>query len=177
MVNSVYIAVSLDGFIAENDGGLDWLNNIPNPEHSDYGFVEFMNGVDAIVMGRKTFEKVLEFNEWIYTKPVFVLSSTLQIVPDDLQNKVQIVSGNVDDVVDSLHSDGYLNLYIDGGLTIQKFLKADLIDQMVITTVSKILGSGIPLFGNIGTLRTFKLEKVEMLNENLVKHYYLRSPR
>ena len=73
-----------------------------------------------------------------------------------------------------MNSKGFKNLYVDGGLTIQAFLKGDLIDEMIITTVSIILGDGIPLFGNIGTSREFTLEKVEMLNENLVKQYYSR---
>ena len=72
----LYISVSLDGFIATSDGGLDWLMEIPNPDKSDYGFSEFIKGIDAIVMGRNTFEKVLSFGEWPYNKPVFVLSNT-----------------------------------------------------------------------------------------------------
>lgn len=174
MTNRVYIAVSLDGFIAEHDGGLDWLNNLPNPEQSDHGFFVFMNEIDALVMGRKTFETVVTFDEWIYTKPVFVWSSTLENIPDVLKNKVQIISGEARDVVDLLNSKGFEHLYVDGGKTIQAFLQADLIDEMVITTVSIILGGGIPLFGNIGVVRKFKLEKVEMLNENLAKQYYSR---
>ena len=66
MTNYVYIATSLDGFIATSDGNIDWLYEIPNPSHSDYGYAEFMSGIDAIVMGRKTFEKVLSFGDWVY---------------------------------------------------------------------------------------------------------------
>ena len=73
MTNYVYIATSLDGFIATNDGNIDWLYEIPNPNHSDYGYGEFMKGIDAIVMGRNTFEKVLSFDEWVYEKPVFIV--------------------------------------------------------------------------------------------------------
>ena len=83
MANYVYIATSLDGFIADKDGGLDWLMEIPNPDKSDYGFAEFMNTVDALLMGRKTFEIVVSFGQWPYTKPVFVLSNSLKEIPDN----------------------------------------------------------------------------------------------
>lgn len=175
MTNTIYIAVSLDGFIAEVDGGLDWLTEIPNPDQDDYGFGEFMDRIDGVVMGRNTFEKVLEFGEWIYTKPVFVLSNTRNEVPQSLKDKVTLVSGNVGDVVKKLNSKGFANLYVDGGKTIHEFLKLDLIDEMIVTTVSTIIGDGIPLFGKIGEKRAFKLEKTEMLNENLVKQYYRRA--
>ncbi len=71
MANYVYIATSLDGFIADKDGGLDWLMEIPSPDNSDYGFAEFMDRVDALVMGRNTFDKVVTFGEWPYTKHRF----------------------------------------------------------------------------------------------------------
>ena len=73
----VYVATSLDGFIAASDGSVDWLTEIPNPDGSDFGFGAFMRGVDALVMGRNTFETVLGFGSWPYDKPVFVLSETL----------------------------------------------------------------------------------------------------
>jgi len=88
----VYVATSLDGFIAASDGGLDWLMETPNPEQSDYGFAEFMSGIDAIVMGRNTFETVLTFGDWPYSKPVFVLSRTLDEVPEGLRDRVEVVS-------------------------------------------------------------------------------------
>jgi dihydrofolate reductase len=97
MVNYVYIATSLDGFIATSDGGLDWLDEIPNPGKSDYGYSDFMSGIDAIVMGRKTFEKVLTFDFWPYDKPVYVPSSSKVDVPKELEDKVKTVTGNPKD--------------------------------------------------------------------------------
>ena len=83
MANFVYIAQSLDGYIADKNGGLDWLNEIPNPDNSDFGFAEFLNNIDAIVMGRKTFEQVMSFGVWPYPKPVFVVSTSLKELPQD----------------------------------------------------------------------------------------------
>ena len=81
MTNIIYIAASLDGYIATSDGGLAWLEEIPNPDQSDYRFADFMRGIDAIIMGRNTFEKVLTFDRWVYDKPVFVLRTTLTKIP------------------------------------------------------------------------------------------------
>ncbi|MGY5858410.1 MAG: dihydrofolate reductase family protein [Candidatus Thorarchaeota archaeon] len=174
MVNFVYIATSLDGFIAIIDGGIDWLNEIPNPEGSDYGYAEFMNGIDALVMGRKSFEKVLSFGVWPYDKPVFVLSRRKVNIPEELADKVKITSGSPKEIVVQLAELGYQNLYIDGGVTIQGFLDADLIDEMIITRVPILLGNGIPLFGTLSQKMQFIHKKTETLNDMLVKSHYSR---
>lgn len=174
MANYVYIATSLDGFIATKDGGLDWLFEIPNPEKSDYGYAEFMSGIDAIVMGRNTFEKVLTFDFWPYDKPVFVLSNRLSSVPRHVADKAEIVRSNMRTLVEKLNKRGYLNLYVDGGRVIQSFLEEDLIDEMIITRVPILLGEGIPLFGKVSKVLKFRLKKTESLNETLVKSYYTR---
>jgi dihydrofolate reductase len=175
VTNYVYIATSLDGFIASSDGGLDWLTEIPNPEQSDYGFAEFMRTIDALVMGRKTFETVLTFGDWLYNVPVFVLSKTLDRLPETVAEKAEIVNGDLRAVVDRLHARGYRNLYVDGGRVIQGFLEEDLIDEMIITRVPILLGDGIPLFGGLSKRLKFKLKKTEELNETLVKSYYTRA--
>lgn len=174
MANFVYIAASLDGYIATPDGGLDWLMNIPNPDGGDFGFAAFMEGVDALVMGRNTFEKVVGFGEWIYTKPVFVLSTTLETVPENLADKARIVRGDLATVMAELNTQGYENLYVDGGKVVQGFLAADLIDTMIITTVTTVLGDGIPLFGALDSARGFQLEKTEVLTPQMVKNTYQR---
>src|SRR5512139_253634 len=102
MTNYVYIATSLDGYIASSDGGLDWLHEVPNPEQSDYGYAEFMSGVDAIVMGRNTFETVLTFGSWPYSVPVFVLSNTLEKLPESVAGKAEIIRGDLRQLVDEL---------------------------------------------------------------------------
>ena len=91
MTNYVYIATSLDGYIATSEGGLDWLDETPNPEQSDYGFADFMNGIDAVVMGRNTFETVVSIDFWPYARPVFVLSDRLSVLPEGYTDKAEIV--------------------------------------------------------------------------------------
>ena len=175
MANYVYIATSLDGFIATSDGGLDWLMEIPNPDKSDYGFVDFIKGIDALVMGRNTFEKVLSFDEWPYNKPVFVLSNSLMEMPKHVVGKAEIVKGDIKNVINHLNKRGYKNLYIDGGKVIQSFLKEDLIDEMIITKVPVLLGKGIPLFGEIDHSLKFRHTRTEVFNKTLVKSYYVRD--
>ena len=175
MTNYVYIATSLDGFIATNDGNIDWLYEIPNPSHSDYGYAEFMSGIDAIVMGRKTFEKVLSFGDWVYDKPVFILSNTLTELPQDIIDKATIVRVEINKLIEQLNFQGYKNLYIDGGQTVQYFLKEDLIDEMIITVVPIILGDGFPLFGKLDKKLEFKHHKTEIYHQNIVKSHYLRD--
>jgi dihydrofolate reductase len=174
MANYVYIATSLDGFIATSKGGLDWLFEIPNPEQSDFGYAEFISGIDAIVMGRNTFMKVLTFGAWPYNKPIFVLSNTLVNVPGDVADKVEIVNGEVKVLVGQLNKRGHCNLYVDGGSVIQSFLEEDLIDEMIITRVPILLGDGIPLFGKFTRSLKFSHKKTEILNDSLVKSYYTR---
>ena len=144
MKASVFIATSIDGFIARTDGALDWLPTDPE----DHGYTEFMDSVDALVMGRKTFETVLGFGAWPFgTKLVVVLTSR----PGDLAAPAgaicEFMAGTPAEVVAHLAARGLEHLYIDGGVTIQRFLAAGLIQRMIITRVPVLLGSGIPLFG------------------------------
>jgi dihydrofolate reductase len=175
MTNYVYIATSLDGFIATINGGLDWLENIPNPDKSDYGYSDFMINIDAIVMGRNTYEKVLSFGKWPYNKPVFVLSNSLTNVPDSLKDKVEVVQGEIEPLVNQLNHRGYHNLYVDGGKVIQSFLQEDLIDEMIITRVPILLGNGIPLFRESQKNLKFKHMKTDVYNNNLVKSHYIKE--
>jgi dihydrofolate reductase len=171
----VYVATSLDGFIATSDGGVDWLMEIPNPNESDYGFAEFMSGIDALVMGRNTFETVLSFGSWPYNKPVFVLSETLTEVPDSVTDKAEIIGGSLGTVLSRLRERGYLNLYVDGGRVIQSFLAEDLVDELIITRVPILLGEGIPLFGRLTRRLKFEHKKTELLNQTLSKSHYVRA--
>ena len=174
MGNIVYIATSIDGFIARKDGDIDWLMEIPNPENSDYGFSDFMERVDGIIMGRNTFDTVMSFGEWPYTKPVFVLSSSLKSIPEKYQELAKLISGPLDELVRSLNAKGFNGLYIDGGKTIQSFLKQNLIDEMQITRIPIVLGSGIPLFAELDVEIKFDLVTTEILNKYLVKSIYKR---
>ena len=175
MTNYVYIATSLDGFIATTEEDLNWLDEIPNPEKNDFGFAEFMSRIDALVMGRKTFEKVLTFDSWPYDKPVYVASRGTLSIPEELQDKVDIIKGHPEELVEQLQVMGHQNLYIDGGLTIQGFLKEDLIDEMIITRIPVLLGDGIPLFGRLTERLHFKHVSTEIFNDILVKSHYIRT--
>ena len=172
MPNYVYIATSLDGYIATKNGGIDWLMEVPNPDDSDFGFSEFMECVDALLMGRNTFEKVLTFDSWMYDKKVFVLSNSLKEIPEHLTEKAEIVRGSIQNILEKLGKRGYHNLYVDGGKLIQSFLKEDLIDEMIITKIPILLGDGIPLFGHLSSPIKFEHVKTEVLIGIMVKSYY-----
>jgi len=141
---SVFIGVSVDGFIARTDGALDFL---PPGGGEPHGYDEFMATVDALVIGRNTYETVLTFDEWPYgEKRVFVLSTRpLPNAPPGAV--VEHLSGDPADIVSRLESRGLQHVYVDGGITIQRFLQAGLIQRLIITRVPVLIGTGIPLFG------------------------------
>jgi len=146
MKASVFIATSLDGFIARENGDLDWLPATPE----DHGYDAFMATVDTIVMGRGTFEKVLSFGDWAFGEtPVVVLASQPEALPSLPTPTVSVLSGTPHDIVAALAARGAKSLYIDGGVTIQRFLAAGLIQRVIITRVPVLLGRGLPLFGTL----------------------------
>jgi dihydrofolate reductase len=145
MTVSVFVGTSVDGFIARPDGALDFL---PPGGGEPHGYDEFMASIHALVIGRNTFETVLKFPTWPYgDKRVVVLSSR----PVDLSAArgavVEQMAGVPAEIVSKLAATGAHNLYIDGGITIQRFLRAGLIERIIITRVPVLIGDGIPLFG------------------------------
>jgi dihydrofolate reductase len=141
---TVFIATSLDGFIARANGHLDWL---PPGGGEPHGYDEFIATVDALVIGRKTFETVLAFDTWPYgDKPVIVLS-TNPLPPAPPGALVERMSGDPLDILSRLAARGIRHVYVDGGITIQRFLQAGLIQRLIITRIPILLGEGIPLFG------------------------------
>jgi dihydrofolate reductase len=144
MKATVFVGVSVDGFIARPDGGLDFLPSEPEP----HGYEELMASVDALVFGRHTYETVLGFGgEWPYgEKPVFVLSSR-PLPPTPAGAKVVHLSGEPADIVAELESRGIGHAYVDGGITVQRFLRAGLVQRLIVTRVPVLIGAGIPLFG------------------------------
>lgn len=144
---TVFIATSMDGYIAREDGAIDWL---PTYGDEDYGYHAFFRTVDALVMGRNTYELVRTFGEWPYgEKPLVVLSSRGVDIPPELEGTVESMSGTPTEVVERLAARGYEHLYIDGGKTVQRFLAEGLIDRMIITRIPVLIGAGIPLFGAV----------------------------
>ena len=176
MSNSVFIASSLDGYIADKDGGLGWLQSIPNPENLDMGYVDLIGRVDALVMGRKTFEKVCSFDcDWPYSKPVFVLSNSMESIPEGYEGKAEPIKGSLSEVIEAIHQNGYNHLYIDGGVTVQSFLQQDLVYEMIITVIPIILGGGIPLFGVLPKPMEFEHVKTEIFLNAMVQNHYRRK--
>ncbi len=144
---SVFIGTSLDGFIARPNGDLDFL---PPGGGEPHGYTEFIASVDAIVIGRNTFETVLTMKPWPYgEKRVIVLSSRPVDFSAVVGGVVEHMAGTPADIVTRLAATGAQHLYIDGGITIQQFLRAGLIQRLIITRVPVLIGDGIPLFGSL----------------------------
>ena len=174
--NSVYIATSLDSYIADKNGGIEWLDSIQIPDIEDMGYAEFTKGIDALVMGRTTFETVLGFDvDWPYKKPVFVLSTSLTKIPESHKEKAFLIKGTMTEILEQIHKKGYHRLYIDGGITIQGFLKKDLIDEMIITVFPVLLGGGSPLFSELPNALEFELVKSKVYVDQLVQHHFRRN--
>jgi len=142
---SVFCGVSVDGFLARPDHKVDFLHT---HEQEPHGFEEFYNSVDVVVIGRNTYQFVVSYGEWQYRKkPVVVVSSRLIDFSWIKNGVVEQMSGEPARVVAELEARGYRHAYIDGGVTIQRFLAAGLIDRMTISYVPVLIGSGMPLFG------------------------------
>lgn len=173
MKASVFCGTSVDGFIARTNDDLDFL-----PEGGEeHGFTEFMASVDAVVMGRRTFEKVLTFGGWPYgSKPVVVLSGRPLEIPPFPGAVIEWMSGTPADIVARLAARGVEHIYVDGGITIQRFLDAGLIQRIVVTRVPVLIGSGIPLFGPLS--HDVRLHHVSSRHfpSGLVQSEYLVEP-
>jgi dihydrofolate reductase len=173
---SIFIATSIDGYIADNGGGLDFLRSVPNPNNDDMGYGDFISGMDALVMGRKTFQTVLGFGiDWPYSLPVYVLSNILNTAPDNLSGKVSILNGDFKNILEQLSSNGLSHIYIDGGKTIQTFLKENMIDEMIITTVPVILGSGFKLFDQDISSIDYDLKSSKVFLNQIVQNHYVNG--
>jgi dihydrofolate reductase len=147
MTASVFIGTSLDGFIARPNNDLDFL---PEGGGEPHGYDEFMASVDAIVLGRNSYEKVLTLGPWAYgRKRVVILSSRPVDLSAAVGGVVEQMSGSPAEIVERLAASGAHHLYIDGGITIQRFLRAGLIQRLIITRVPVLIGEGIPLFGTL----------------------------
>ncbi|WOT04221.1 dihydrofolate reductase family protein [Shewanella youngdeokensis] len=155
---SVYIATSLDGYIATVDGEVDWLHTCGNLDadmgSEDMGFYAYINSVDCMIMGRKCMETIsamdLSPEQWVYgNMPIIVLSNTLKQPPENMQGKVEMYAGGIEDLLHILAKRGLKHAYIDGGATITSFINLKLINEMVITKAPILLGDGIALFGKI----------------------------
>ncbi|GLQ31358.1 dihydrofolate reductase family protein [Litoribrevibacter albus] len=154
---SVFIATSVDGYIATIDGGVEWLDESGNSdvdmgEQSDMGFNSFIGSVDCMIIGRHCMEKLASFNltpeQWPYGNiRIIALSNSVKQVPNSLKGRVELYSGDISALISELENDGFKHAYIDGGSTITSFLQEKLINEITITQVPILLGDGKPLFG------------------------------
>jgi len=170
----VYIGTSLDGFIARKDGDIDWLVKFAD-DKAIHAYEEFMSRIDAIVIGRNTFEKVLTFSSWPYKKKVFVLSTSIKQVAETLREEVTVLSMKPRELLRYLSGKGFSTIYVDGGKVIQDFLKCDLIDELIISKAPVLIGNGIPLFDYLDTDIQFKHMRSEVHSNGLVRSYYTRD--
>lgn len=178
---SVFCGVSLDGFIARKNDALDFLEGPPGAKKprgsGDHGFGAFMKGIDALVCGRSTFEVVLGFPKWYYGDKKVVVLSRRKV---DLTKaramgaNIEWMRGEPEAIVAALAKRGFRRLYVDGGATIQRFLRAGLIDRIIISRLPVLIGQGIPLFGPLPKDVWFKHVATRTFPDGMVQTEYVR---
>lgn len=173
----VFIATSLDGYIARPDGDIGWLLQRDDPRE-DHGYDAFIADKDAIVMGRGSYEKIATFDTWPYDRPVLVLSRQLagSPVPDALRGKVRFADLAPADAMRELERDSARRVYVDGSQVVQAFLRAGLIADMVVTTVPVLIGTGRPLFGALAGDLDLVLVASRSFPSGLVQSTYRLRP-
>lgn len=165
---SVYIATSIDGYIARKDGNIDWLL-YGHTGDEDYGFKKFIDSVDALILGRNTYQVVSGFEDWPYSgKRVIVLSHTLK----EVREEAELFSGDLRDLLSKLYGDGIKHIWVDGGITASKFLEAGLVDNLTISIIAMVLGSGIPLFSTMNKEQPCRLVSSDSYPSGLVQLKY-----
>lgn len=175
----VFIACSLDGFIARPGGELDWLMQAQAsaPPCEDFGYAAFMQRIDALVMGRHTLETVAGFAPWPYDRPVIAMTRTpLRAVPPGLQGRVQWSSEPLAALLARLAVEGLQRVYLDGGALIQSALHEDLVDRLIVTQVPVLLGQGRRLWGPLPRDLTWTLEGVQHWPNGFVQTHHRRQP-
>ncbi|MEO9965802.1 MAG: dihydrofolate reductase family protein [Reichenbachiella sp.] len=168
----LFIATSIDGFIARKDGSLDWLDDIPNPDKLDYGYFKFYDSIDTLLMGRKTYNEVLGFGvEWPYPdSKTYVISSG----PVDIKTENTFyIQKPLAETVKALMTEPGKDIWVvGGGELISSMLSLDLIDEMLITITPVILGAGIPLFPSQPKETKFDLINTEAFDTGFVNLTY-----
>lgn len=173
-VCSIFCGVSLDGYIARPNGALDFLEGDGTAEMGDHGYEAFMASVDAIVMGRNTFNVVMTFVTWPYTKKVIVLSSRELDLSDARKRgaDVECMNASPQEILAQLAARHILHLCVDGGTTVQRFLRAGLVDRLIVTRLPVLIGQGIPLFGTLEKDIRLKLVASQSFPGGLVQSEY-----
>ncbi len=165
---SIYIAASIDGYIARQDGSLDWLNRVGGFDE-DYGFQKLLDSIDAVILGRNTYEIAATVPDWPYKgKRIIVLSNSLKTVREE----AELFCGDLTQLVSQLQLDGIKHVWIDGGVTISQFLDLQIVDFMTLSIIPVILGGGIPLFKAIGKELPCRLISSQSYPSGLVQLNY-----
>jgi len=179
---TVYIATSADGYIATEDGGVEWLESagkqdVDMGEHGDMGFSDFMSSIDCMIMGRKSMEKISSFNltpeQWPYgNMRIITLSHTVTQPPANLKGKVEMYAGDIPTLIAQLEKDGFKHAYVDGGTLITSFINLGLINEMILTQAPLLLGEGRPLFGKIDKQITLENAKATAFPNDFIQTQY-----
>lgn len=164
---SVYIALSIDGYIARKDDSLDWLDRVGGFDE-DYGFQQMLAGIDTLIIGRKTYEIASTVPDPYPGKRVVVLSNSLNAV----KSGMELYKGNLAELAEKLHTEGVKHIWVDGGSTISQFLDLQLIDEMTLSIIPIVLGSGLPLFHAIGKEIPCRLISSQAYQSGLVQQRY-----
>lgn len=143
----LFIAQTLDGYIARADGALDWLDELASPQGEDYGYANFLTTISTIIMGRNTYQQILSFGvDWPYAEQktiIFTTNKTMEVSTPNTEISDELNTQYVQKIKDSAQGNIWI---VGGGKLIQSFLAIDAIDEMIISQVPRILGQGIRLF-------------------------------
>ena len=169
----VFMATSLDGFVAREDNSLDWLMKY-GVDESDNSFEEFTKNMDVLVMGSGTFKTVLSFNQWPYKMHTYVMSKTLtqNDVPEELQNMVTIKSLSPEELMKFLYENGFKKVYVDGGKLVQSFLSKGLIEEITLTQIPILIGKGKRLFADIEKDIDLELVESKQMKFGFLQNHY-----
>ena len=173
---TAFLGMSLDGYIAGPGGDLAWLDAIPAPPGNDMGFGQLMESVDAVVMGRTTFDFVASFDgPWPYSKPLVVMSSTLDTIPDHAVD-TELSRQSPTELCDELAERGWQHVYVDGGALVASFHTAALLDELIVTVVPVVLGDGTKLMEGLLEPAWLTLASTETFDNGFVQLRYSISP-
>lgn len=171
---SLYIASSIDGYIAKSDGSVEWLDDFPNPDEPEMGYFDFIKGVDTLLFGANTYRRVLTFGEWPYEgKECFVFSRNPVAAHDD---KATFISGDIVHFVSELKNKPGKTIWLVGGGEVNSLLlQNDLVDEIILTIVPMALGAGIPLFATGKLDKVLKLTNTKIYTNGMVQLTYNRA--
>jgi len=172
----LYIACSIDGFIAKPDGNLEWLNSIPNPDNIDHGYSDFLKGVSSIIMGRRTYTQVLDFGiDWPYSDKITYVVTNNNSFKLDTPETYKL-SGNIEESVEKIKHETSKDIWlVGGGQLVTYFLNNNLIDKMIISFIPTILGQGIPLFPDKPKETMWKLIETNAFSTGIVTLTYEKN--